>query len=72
LITSITDGKVCHRIGPQAIVPYVPLPLISSALREVWVGPGPNMDLRSHGLASLLVAEDWEAEVFQSSAPFRG
>ena len=73
ITTSAGSRDLTFRSGPRWPVPYLAISFPVEALRRVVVGPGPDADLRVHGLRKLLWGTGCEhVEVDVSEAPFRG
>ena len=66
-------AELSFRPGPLGVIPYTKVPLDLTAIEEVLLGPGPEIELREQGVARLLAAVGLvDVEVTRSRAPFRG
>ena len=66
-------AELSFRLGSLGVIPYIKVALDLTAIEEVLLGPGPEIELREQGIARLLAAEGLvDVEVTRSRAPFRG
>lgn len=66
------DTELRFRASRLGLVPFVRLPFEAAAVKTVRVGPGPNPELRAHGLRDLLDRLGFgHVEVYVSSVPYR-
>ena len=65
--------NVQFRIGALGLIPYIPLSLPTNSIAEIVIGPGPNPDVREHGVIRFLAMNGLDdVSVRHSSAPHRG
>lgn len=70
-VTSLTDARMCYRIGrsmlmPHFVIPIEPLPIVS-----VIVGPTPHRELAKEAAQGFLSKNGLKSEVTISAVPFR-
>lgn len=73
LIHSEIDEKLKYRESPTGLTPYAVIPINLGSLKEIILGPGPNMDLRVGATRSLVKTCNLShTKVSESLCPFRG
>lgn len=63
--------SVKARSGTLNIIPYLKMEFGKSAIREIYVGPGANQDLRIQALTRVIEDLDLEVSIRASSIPYR-
>ena len=72
IIYQPVNPDIKFRPGTSMIVPYVEIPLtdLTHAIKEIWVGPTPHMNLSVKSIRALMKKHNIDCEVIPSEVPF--
>jgi hypothetical protein len=67
----VFEGPVRFRAGGSHLIPYIEIPIPLTSIKEIMVGPGPNVELDLMSIDMVRRVQELDCEISASKLPFR-